>query len=103
MTSPLDNLCGPGKELTHEAQDEQEYAHLIEDGLRRLTDSKNPDLYLGSRFDLAYIGFTRLRGLAVHYLPQGGIANALARFETFIAVAFRCRFTYRQITKGGGG
>ena len=54
MTSPLDNLCGPRKELAHEAPDEQEYAHLIEDGLRRLTDSKNPDLYFGSRFDLAY-------------------------------------------------
>ncbi len=54
MTSPLDNLCGPGMDLAREAPDEQEYAGLIEDGLKKLNDSRNPDLFLGSRFDLAY-------------------------------------------------
>ena len=54
MTSPLDNLCGPGKNLAREAPDDQEYAGLIDDGLRKLNDSRNPDLFLGSRFDLAY-------------------------------------------------
>ena len=34
MTSPLDNLSGPGKDLAREAPDEQEYADLIDDGLK---------------------------------------------------------------------
>ena len=54
MTSSLDNLCGPGKDLAREAPDEQEYAGLIDDGMRKLNDARNPELFLGSRFDLAY-------------------------------------------------
>ena len=54
MTSPLDNLCGPTGDLAHEAPDEEEYAHHIDNGLKKLHDARNRDLYLVSRFDLAY-------------------------------------------------
>ena len=54
MTSPLDNLCGPTGDLAHEAPDEEEYAHHIDNGLKQLHDARNRDLYLASRFDLAY-------------------------------------------------
>ena len=54
MTSPLDNLCGPTGDLAHEAPDEEEYAHHIDNGLTKLNDAKKQDLSLGSRFDLAY-------------------------------------------------
>ena len=54
MASPLDNLCGPTGDLAHEAPDEEEYAHHIDNGLKKLHDGKNRDLNLVSRFDLAY-------------------------------------------------
>ena len=51
---PLDNLCGQGKPLDHEAPDAQEYAGLKQSGLARLRDAARPELSLESRFDLAY-------------------------------------------------
>lgn len=54
MTSPLENLCGPGKALQQEPFDKQEYQGLLKSGLARLHDSEKADLSLESRFDLAY-------------------------------------------------
>ena len=54
MTSPLENLAGPGKSLHREAADTNEYAGLLRSGIARLNDAKRPELSLESRFDLAY-------------------------------------------------
>ncbi len=54
MTSSLDNICGQGQPLEHEAPDAQEYAGLKQSGLARLRDAARPELSLESRFDLAY-------------------------------------------------
>ncbi|MDO8756024.1 MAG: hypothetical protein Q7J71_01190 [Polaromonas sp.] len=54
MSEPLDNLCGPGKQLQAEATDAQEFAGLVRSGMARLNDARNTSLALESRFDLAY-------------------------------------------------
>lgn len=54
MTSPLENLSGPGKPLHKEPPDADEYVGLIRSGSVRLADAENPDNSLESRFDLAY-------------------------------------------------
>ena len=54
MTSPLENLCGPGKSLRQEPPDAKEFAGLKHSGRTRLADAENPNIALESRFDLAY-------------------------------------------------
>ncbi len=54
MTSPLENLCGPGQPLRKEAPDAKEFAGLERSGLRRLADAEKQANSLESRFDLAY-------------------------------------------------
>lgn len=54
MTSPLDNLCGPGKSLQQEPPDSGEFDGLMRSGLERLADAAKPSNSLVSRFDLAY-------------------------------------------------
>lgn len=54
MTSPLDNLCGPGKSLRREAPGVREFDGLKTSGTARLEDAQNPDVSLEGRFDLAY-------------------------------------------------
>src|SRR5229473_6369228 len=54
VTSPLENLCGPGQPLRKEAPDAKELAGLERSGLRRLADSEKQSNSLESRFDLAY-------------------------------------------------
>ncbi len=54
MTSPFDNLAGPGKALRAEPPDAGEFAGLQRMGLARLQDAQKPDLAIESRFDLAY-------------------------------------------------
>lgn len=54
MTSPLENLSGPGQPLRREAPDPAEFANLKDSGLKRLADAENPANSLESRFDLAY-------------------------------------------------
>lgn len=54
MTSPLENLCGPGKPLAAEPPDSKEFAGLKRSGLARLKDATNPANSLEGRFDLAY-------------------------------------------------
>ena len=54
MTSPLENLCGPGQPLRQEPPDGKEIAGLERSGLRRLADAEKPANSLESRFDLAY-------------------------------------------------
>ena len=54
MTSPLDNLCGPGQPLRKEAPDAKELAGLQQSGLKRLADAENQANSLEGRFDLAY-------------------------------------------------
>jgi len=54
VTSPLENLCGPGQPLRKEAPDAKEFAGLRRSGLRRLADAEKPATSLESRFDLAY-------------------------------------------------
>ena len=54
MTSPLENLAGPGKPLSPEPADDAEVAGLLRSGRARLFDARNDTLSLDSRFDLAY-------------------------------------------------
>ena len=54
MTSPLDNLAGPGKPLAAEPPDAKEIAGLVRSGRARLADAANAALSIESRFDLAY-------------------------------------------------
>ncbi|MDO9317706.1 MAG: hypothetical protein Q7V56_05855 [Gammaproteobacteria bacterium] len=54
MISHLTNLCGPGKSLSPEPPDPQEFAGLKRSGLARLQDASFEQLSLESRFDLAY-------------------------------------------------
>lgn len=54
MTSPLENLCGPGQSLRREAPDAKEFAGLKQSALKRLADADNQANSLESRFDLAY-------------------------------------------------
>lgn len=54
MTSPLENLAGPGKPLSAEPPDDAEINGLLRSGRARLADARNAGLSLESRFDLAY-------------------------------------------------
>lgn len=54
MTSPFDNLSGPGKPLKAEPPDAKEFAGLKRSGGARLQDALNTSLSLEGRFDLAY-------------------------------------------------
>ena len=54
MSSPLENLAGPGKSLREEPPDENETRGLLRTGLARLKDASNKKLALESRFDLGY-------------------------------------------------
>ena len=54
MSSPLENLAGPGKPLSPEPADDAEVAGLLRSGRARLADAGNDALSLESRFDLAY-------------------------------------------------
>lgn len=54
MTSPLQNLVGPGKPLSAEPPDPREIEGLQRSGLARLRGARNATLSLESRFDLAY-------------------------------------------------
>ena len=54
MTSPFENLAGPGKALRAEPPDAKEFAGLQRMGLARLQDAQKPDLAVESQFDLAY-------------------------------------------------
>lgn len=54
MSSPLENLAGPGKPLAREPFDAREFAGLLHSGLARLQDARNTSLSLEGRFDLAY-------------------------------------------------
>ncbi len=54
MTSPFENLSGPGKPLKAEPPDAREFAGLKRSGHARLKDAQNTELSLEGRFDLAY-------------------------------------------------
>lgn len=54
MTSPFENLAGPGKALRAEPPDSNEFAGLQRMGLARLQDAQKSGLALESQFDLAY-------------------------------------------------
>ena len=54
MTSPFDNLAGPGKPLKAELPDAREFAGLKRSGHARLQDAASAALSLEGRFDLAY-------------------------------------------------
>jgi len=54
VTSPLENLAGPGQPLRAEPPDANEFAGLKRSGLTRLTDAQKQTNSLESRFDLAY-------------------------------------------------
>lgn len=54
MTSPFENLSGPGKPLKAESPDAKEFAGLKRSGQARLQDALNASLSLESRFDLAF-------------------------------------------------
>lgn len=54
MTSPLENLCGPGNQLSREQFDQKEFDGLVQSGRLRLQDAQNESLSMDGRFDLAY-------------------------------------------------
>lgn len=54
MTSPLENLTGPGKPLAAEPTDAAELQGLVRSARARLEDARHASLSLESRFDLAY-------------------------------------------------
>jgi hypothetical protein len=54
MTSPLENLCGPGKPLRQEPPDAKEFRGLVRSGRTRLADAQNPGVSMEGRFDMAY-------------------------------------------------
>ena len=54
MTSPFENLSGPGKSLKAEPPDAAEFVGLKRSANARLKDALNKNLSLESRFDLAY-------------------------------------------------
>lgn len=54
MTSPLDNMVGPGKMLSKEPADCREFQGLVHSGEARLKDAANPENSLEGRFDLVY-------------------------------------------------
>ena len=54
MTSPFENLTGPGKPLRAEQPDSKEFAGLQRMGMARLQDAQKTGLALESQFDLAY-------------------------------------------------
>ncbi len=54
MTSPLENLYGPGKPLRAEPSDKKEFAGLKRSGRKRLADAQIDSVSLEGRFDLAY-------------------------------------------------
>lgn len=54
MSSPFENLSGPGKPLKPEPPDAREFAGLKRSGQSRLKDALNASLSLEGRFDLAY-------------------------------------------------
>jgi len=54
MTSPLENLSGPGKSLKAEPPDAKEFEGLKRSGRARLHDALNISLSIESRFDLGY-------------------------------------------------
>lgn len=54
MTSPLENLPGPGKMLKAEPPDAAEFAGLKRSAHARLKDAANASLSLEGRFDPAY-------------------------------------------------
>ena len=53
-TSALDNVAGADGALRRESPDAAEFAGLVRSATRRLSDARNPDNSLESRFDLAY-------------------------------------------------
>src|SRR5262245_29632737 len=54
MSSPLENLSGPGGRLQKEPPDATEFDNLVRSGASRLADAARPELSLDGRFDLAY-------------------------------------------------
>jgi hypothetical protein len=54
MTSPFENLAGPGKPLRAEPPDAREFAGLQRSGRARLKDAAQPTLSVEGRFDLGY-------------------------------------------------
>jgi hypothetical protein len=54
MSSPLENLAGPGQPLRRQPPSAAEFEGLMRSGRARLADAENPDNSLESRFDLAY-------------------------------------------------
>lgn len=54
MTSPLENMAGPGKALAKEPPDARELQGLVRSGLARLKDAANPANSIEGRFDLVY-------------------------------------------------
>ena len=52
MTSPLENLSGPGQPLRKEAPNAKEFANLRQSGLKRLVDAENKANSPESRFQV---------------------------------------------------
>src|SRR5665213_3870481 len=75
MTSPLENLSGPGGPLHGEPPDADEYVGLVHSAMVRLADAENPANALESRFDLAY---NAAHALSLAALRRAGTAPPTA-------------------------
>jgi hypothetical protein len=73
VSSPLENLSGPGQPLRKEAPDAKEFAGLRQSGLRRLADAERAANSLESRFDLAY---NAAHALSLAALRRAGYRSA---------------------------
>ncbi len=77
MTSPLENLSGPGQPLQREAPDAAEFTNLKKSGLKRLADAEKPtdpgeyegDLYVDERLLSDLIRASKIVAGALEGLP----------------------------------
>lgn len=92
MTSPLDNMVGPGKMLSKEPADCREFQGLVHSGKVRLKDAANPENSLEGRFDLVYSAAHALCLAALRwhgYRPANRYIFALVRPGIPLSIAAR--------------
>ncbi len=93
MTSPLENLCGPGKPLAEEPRDEREFAELRRAALVRLRDAQNPANALESRFKKSQVDGVQPLFNAVDYAVLSALYDGFGRRLTSRSECLACTFS----------
>lgn len=110
-SSPLENLCGPGKSLRKEAPDASEFAGLVRSGLTRLADARNPAISIESRFDVTYnaahaLCLAALRRLGYRatnrYIVFQVLPHTLGLGSEVWQVLAKCHDVRNRVEYGGG-